>query len=66
MEVVAGASELPLPDSFLEFLNQNGLDPSIYAASQSTPRYVRYYSMETILFSARLYACYVFSRIEFL
>ncbi|KAH6836433.1 S-adenosyl-L-methionine-dependent methyltransferases superfamily protein [Perilla frutescens var. hirtella] len=41
MEVVAGASELPLPESFLEFLNQNGLDPSIYAASQSTPRYIR-------------------------
>lgn len=32
---------MPLPESFLEFLNQNGLDPSIYAASQSTPRYIR-------------------------
>ncbi|XP_057796199.1 multisite-specific tRNA:(cytosine-C(5))-methyltransferase trm4b [Salvia miltiorrhiza] len=41
MEVVAGASELLLPESFLEFLNQNDLDPSIYAASQSTPRYIR-------------------------
>ncbi|KAG6385370.1 hypothetical protein SASPL_154204 [Salvia splendens] len=41
MEVVPGASELPLPESFLEFLNQNGLDPSIYAASHSTPRYIR-------------------------
>ncbi|KAL1567317.1 hypothetical protein AAHA92_02807 [Salvia divinorum] len=41
MEVVPGASEFPLPESFLEFLNQNGLDPSIYAASQSTPRYIR-------------------------
>ncbi|XP_042034618.1 multisite-specific tRNA:(cytosine-C(5))-methyltransferase trm4b-like [Salvia splendens] len=41
MEVVPGASEFPLPESFLEFLNQNGLDPSIYAASHSTPRYIR-------------------------
>lgn len=47
MEVVAGASELPLPEPFLEFLSQNGLDPSIYAASQSTPRYIRYFSLET-------------------
>ncbi|XP_047968920.1 uncharacterized protein LOC125212724 isoform X2 [Salvia hispanica] len=41
MEVVPGASEVPLPESFLEFLHQNGLDPSIYAASHSTPRYIR-------------------------
>ncbi|KAL3631544.1 hypothetical protein CASFOL_024528 [Castilleja foliolosa] len=34
-------SILPLPEAFLDFLNKNGLDPSIYAASQSTPRYIR-------------------------
>ncbi|KAL4582726.1 hypothetical protein LXL04_007285 [Taraxacum kok-saghyz] len=34
-------SNLPLPDAFLEFLNENGIDPSIYSASDSTPRYVR-------------------------
>ncbi|KAK4385991.1 tRNA (cytosine(34)-C(5))-methyltransferase, mitochondrial [Sesamum angolense] len=40
-EVVATSSELPLPEDFLHFLNQNGLDPSIYVASHSTPRYIR-------------------------
>ncbi|KAK4420918.1 Multisite-specific tRNA:(cytosine-C(5))-methyltransferase trm4b [Sesamum alatum] len=40
-EVVATSSELPLPEAFLDFLNQNGLDPSIYLASHSTPRYIR-------------------------
>ncbi|KAI3465846.1 hypothetical protein Pfo_022509 [Paulownia fortunei] len=40
-EVVASASKLPLPEAFLDFLNQNGLDPSIYIASHSTPRYIR-------------------------
>ncbi|KAL5797157.1 hypothetical protein ACOSQ2_001977 [Xanthoceras sorbifolium] len=34
-------SKLPLPDAFLEFLQENGLDPSIYAAIDSTPRYIR-------------------------
>ncbi|PIN05474.1 16S rRNA (cytosine(967)-C(5))-methyltransferase [Handroanthus impetiginosus] len=34
-------TNLPLPEAFLDFLNQNGLDPSIYVASQSTPRYIR-------------------------
>ncbi|XP_052198072.1 rRNA (cytosine-C(5))-methyltransferase NOP2C [Diospyros lotus] len=34
-------SSLPLPDAFIDFLNENGLDPSIYAASDLTPRYVR-------------------------
>lgn len=33
---------LPLPDAFIEFLNENGLDPSIYIATDSTPRYIRY------------------------
>lgn len=36
------ASKLPLPDAFLQFLEENGLDPSIYTATESTPRYVRY------------------------
>ncbi|KAL0301438.1 UNVERIFIED_CONTAM: putative ribosomal RNA small subunit methyltransferase B [Sesamum radiatum] len=40
-EVVATSSELPLPEDFLHFLNRNGLDPSIYVASHSTPRYIR-------------------------
>ncbi|GLT44561.1 hypothetical protein SLA2020_184470 [Shorea laevis] len=35
------ASKLPLPDAFLQFLEENGLDPSIYTATESTPRYVR-------------------------
>lgn len=35
------SSDLPLPDAFLDFLKANGLDPSIYTASDSTPRYVR-------------------------
>ncbi|XP_062178253.1 uncharacterized protein LOC133883074 [Alnus glutinosa] len=35
------SSELPLPDAFLDFLKANGLDPSIYTASDSTPRYIR-------------------------
>ncbi|XP_047266731.1 uncharacterized protein LOC107868193 isoform X2 [Capsicum annuum] len=32
---------LPLPDAFLNFLNQHGLDPSIYTATDSVPRYIR-------------------------
>ncbi|KAL2496793.1 S-adenosyl-L-methionine-dependent methyltransferase superfamily protein [Forsythia ovata] len=40
-EQVEDVSTLPLPDAFLDFLRQNGLDPSIYAASHSTPRYIR-------------------------
>ncbi|KAG6645564.1 rRNA (cytosine-C(5))-methyltransferase NOP2C [Carya illinoinensis] len=35
------SSRLPLPDAFLDFLRENGLDPSMYTASDSTPRYVR-------------------------
>lgn len=35
------ASKLPFPDAFLQFLEENGIDPSIYAATDSTPRYVR-------------------------
>lgn len=35
------SSTLPLPDAFLDFLKANGLDPSIYTASDSTPRYIR-------------------------
>lgn len=36
------ASASLLPAAFLDFLKENGLDPSIYAATDSTPRYVRY------------------------
>ncbi|PKA60562.1 tRNA (cytosine34-C5)-methyltransferase [Apostasia shenzhenica] len=31
----------PLPDAFLEFLRENDLDMSIYAAVDATPRYIR-------------------------
>ncbi|KAE8715932.1 putative methyltransferase NSUN5-like isoform X2 [Hibiscus syriacus] len=31
----------PLPEAFLSFLEENGIDPSIYTASDSTPRYLR-------------------------
>ncbi|OMO55819.1 Bacterial Fmu (Sun)/eukaryotic nucleolar NOL1/Nop2p [Corchorus capsularis] len=34
-------SKLPLPEAFLSFLEENGIDPSIYKASDSTPRYLR-------------------------
>uniref|UniRef100_A0A5B7CB73 SAM-dependent MTase RsmB/NOP-type domain-containing protein n=1 Tax=Davidia involucrata TaxID=16924 RepID=A0A5B7CB73_DAVIN len=34
-------SNLPLPDAFLNFLNENGLDSSIYTTNDSTPRYIR-------------------------
>ncbi|XP_062102712.1 rRNA (cytosine-C(5))-methyltransferase NOP2C isoform X2 [Humulus lupulus] len=34
-------SNSPLPDAFVNFLDANGLDPSIYSASDSTPRYIR-------------------------
>lgn len=50
-EVSADAPKLPLPESFLDFLNDNGLDPSIYAASQSIPRYIRYSSSNIFFFS---------------
>lgn len=32
---------LPLPVEFLDFLKENGLDPSIYAMANSIPRYIR-------------------------
>lgn len=32
---------LPLPQPFLAFLAKSGIDPSIYSAAQSLPRYVR-------------------------
>ncbi|RDY14231.1 hypothetical protein CR513_00735 [Mucuna pruriens] len=35
------AAKVPLPDAFLQFLEANGLDPSIYTAIDSTPRYIR-------------------------
>ncbi|KAB2094808.1 hypothetical protein ERO13_A02G171400v2 [Gossypium hirsutum] len=34
-------SKSPLPEAFLSFLQANGIDPSIYIASDSTPRYLR-------------------------
>lgn len=37
---------LPLPSAFLDFLKENGLDPSIYHAAATgnikIPRYIRY------------------------
>lgn len=36
------ASENRLPGVFLDFLKENGVDPSIYTISDSTPRYIRY------------------------
>ncbi|KAJ4805496.1 S-adenosyl-L-methionine-dependent methyltransferases superfamily protein [Rhynchospora pubera] len=33
--------DLPLPGAFLEFLEENGLDPSIYSLAESIPRYIR-------------------------
>ncbi|XP_057420311.1 multisite-specific tRNA:(cytosine-C(5))-methyltransferase trm4b [Lotus japonicus] len=35
------AAKAPLPEAFLHFLEANGLDPSIYTAVDSTPRYIR-------------------------
>ncbi|GMN29072.1 hypothetical protein TIFTF001_002284 [Ficus carica] len=34
-------SMLPLPEAFVDFLEANGLDPSIYSATDSIPRYIR-------------------------
>ncbi|XP_061357179.1 rRNA (cytosine-C(5))-methyltransferase NOP2C isoform X1 [Gastrolobium bilobum] len=34
-------SKLPLPDAFVHFLESNGLDPSIYTAIDSIPRFIR-------------------------
>ncbi|KAJ7564239.1 hypothetical protein O6H91_02G008800 [Diphasiastrum complanatum] len=33
---------LPLPEAFLKFLKQNQIDPSVYKAAQSLPRYIRF------------------------
>ncbi|PNT66590.1 hypothetical protein BRADI_3g14400v3 [Brachypodium distachyon] len=35
------AASLPLPAAFLEFLGDNGLDPMLYSASDTIPRYIR-------------------------
>ncbi|KAJ9703736.1 hypothetical protein PVL29_005146 [Vitis rotundifolia] len=35
------ASEVGLPEAFLDFLKENGVDPSIYTTADSTPRYIR-------------------------
>ncbi|WOL03403.1 hypothetical protein Cni_G12123 [Canna indica] len=32
---------LPFPGAFLDFLEENGLDPSMYAMIESVPRYIR-------------------------
>ncbi|GAB2279460.1 hypothetical protein Dimus_014099 [Dionaea muscipula] len=34
-------SDLPLPESFVNFLKENGLNPAIYTACDTLPRYVR-------------------------
>lgn len=34
-------SGLPLPDAFVEFLKENGLDPSAYTGAEKIPRYIR-------------------------
>ena len=36
------SSEIGLPEAFLVFLKENGVDPSIYRAADSTPRFIRY------------------------
>ncbi|OWM68204.1 probable 28S rRNA (cytosine-C(5))-methyltransferase isoform X2 [Punica granatum] len=41
MEATAESALLPLPEEFLDFLRENGLDPSIYSATESVPRYIR-------------------------
>ncbi|XP_057951511.1 rRNA (cytosine-C(5))-methyltransferase NOP2C [Malania oleifera] len=33
--------KLPLPNEFVDFIKENGLDPSIYSKADSTPRYIR-------------------------
>ncbi|CAN1226884.1 28S rRNA (cytosine-C(5))-methyltransferase, partial [Linum perenne] len=38
---MAEPSELPLPEAFLNFLQENGIDPAIYTASDLIPRYIR-------------------------
>ncbi|CAK9156997.1 unnamed protein product [Ilex paraguariensis] len=38
---VEATSNLLLPEAFLDFLTENGLDPSIYTAIDSIPRYIR-------------------------
>jgi hypothetical protein len=35
-------ASLPLPAAFLEFLNENGLDPAVYSMAATIPRYIRY------------------------
>ncbi|XP_057544790.1 uncharacterized protein LOC130823965 isoform X2 [Amaranthus tricolor] len=34
-------SNLPLPEAFIKFLEENGLDPSIYTSTDTLPRYIR-------------------------
>uniref|UniRef100_A0A7C9AVA1 SAM-dependent MTase RsmB/NOP-type domain-containing protein n=1 Tax=Opuntia streptacantha TaxID=393608 RepID=A0A7C9AVA1_OPUST len=34
-------TNLPLPDAFVDFLKENGLEPSIYTSADSIPRYIR-------------------------
>ncbi|KAL5557543.1 hypothetical protein UlMin_039779 [Ulmus minor] len=41
MEEEEEASKLPLPEAFVDFLEANGLDPSLYSANESIPRYIR-------------------------
>ncbi|XP_021862224.1 uncharacterized protein [Spinacia oleracea] len=41
MMMMNTSSNFPLPDAFIKFLEENGLDPSIYASRDSLPRYIR-------------------------
>uniref|UniRef100_A0ACD6AF71 Uncharacterized protein n=1 Tax=Avena sativa TaxID=4498 RepID=A0ACD6AF71_AVESA len=34
-------ASLPLPAAFLEFLSENGLDPTLYSMADTIPRYIR-------------------------
>ncbi|KAK1304270.1 hypothetical protein QJS10_CPB11g01853 [Acorus calamus] len=40
-EAEAPPPNLPLPPAFIDFLHDNGLNPSIYASASSLPRYIR-------------------------
>eukprot|EP00249_Psilotum_nudum_P020642 c27790_g1_i1 orf=440-1945(+) len=39
--VCLGEKLLPLPPSFVEYLEKSGVDPAIYSASNTLPRYIR-------------------------
>lgn len=37
------SSKFPLPQVFLQFLQQNGIDPAVYDDAHNLPRYIRYH-----------------------